>query len=60
MQHAQSQESEVQTLLNNFVGISTTTFSIMTMHGRVSYCTSTPFIVFSVTYTICEGPKLDA
>ena len=21
---------------------------------------STPFMVFSVTYTICEGPKLDA
>ena len=33
MQAAQSQESEVQTLLNSFVGISTTTIFIMTMHS---------------------------
>lgn len=30
MQDAQSQESEVQTLLNSFVGTSTTTISITT------------------------------
>jgi hypothetical protein len=60
MQDAQSQESEVQTLLNSFVGTSTTTIFIMTcmvgyptVHVHQLWC-------LVITYTIRDGSKLDA